>query len=197
MRLLLVVLTGLLVSAPIAAQQAESSSRAAGFPSSAANTTPTLDLPVSLDRIRTALERPTRPVRLLKGLEDTPTFRVEIRERQRIEELLAALDFKGGPTPPGGVYGFEQQRLLFPSVDNPLAQPYSAFNHGQLVTILIENLVGTYLADRAGETITKAVRARAEEKARRQVEEAIAEYCTSKPNGGVGLELCQRLPADR
>jgi hypothetical protein len=150
-------------------------------------------LPVSLDRIRDALERPA-PKGLLKPPPETPTFRLEIQERQKIQELLATLDFRSGPTPPGGLYAYEQQRLLFPAVNNPLAQPYAAFNQGQLLTILIENLVGQYLAGRAVESISKAVRERAEAAARREVDEAIAEYCNSKPNGGAGIQLCELPP---
>jgi hypothetical protein len=47
-------------------------------------------------------------------VQDTPTFRVEIRERQKIEALLATLDFKSGPAPPGGLYAYEQQRSCSP-----------------------------------------------------------------------------------
>jgi hypothetical protein len=151
-------------------------------------TTPS-DLPVSLDRIREALEKPvSRPLR--KSFDEQPTFRVEIRERLRIEELLATLDFKTGPTPAMGVYGFDQQQRLYPPSMNPLAQPYAAFNQGQLITILIENLVGKYLAGHAASSISKAVRENAEAAARREVDEAIAEYCTTRPNGGAGLPLC-------
>src|SRR5262249_10387050 len=156
----------------------------------------TLDLPVSLDKIRGALDPPAG-VGLLKGIDEPPTFRIEIRERQKIQELLSTLDFKSGPTPPGGVYAYEQQRLLFPSVDNPLAQPYSAFNQGQLLTILVENLAGKYLAGRAIESITKAQREHAEAAARREVEQAIAEYCAGKPDGGAGIQLCELPPSDR
>lgn len=186
---------GVFIAAPAWAQQGQSPSSAS--PSSDADAKPasTLDLPVSLGRIRDALERPSSGL-LLKRLSDEPHFRVEILERRKIEALLATLDFKSGPTPPGGVYGYEQQRLVFPSVDNPLAQPYAAFNQGQLLTILVENLAGKYLAGRAFESITKAQRERAEAAARREVDEAIAEYCGSKPSGGAGIQLCDLPPAN-
>ena len=179
------------MAASATAQQAEPSPPD-GNPSPDTDAKSTPDLPVSLDKIRDALERPTAPGQLLRALDNNkpPDFRVEIREKRKLEELIATLNFKSGPTPAGGVYAFEQQRMLFPPADNPLAQPYAAFNQGQLMTILVENLVGKYLAEKAISGITRAVRERAEADARREVEEAIADYCVSKPNHGAGIQLC-------
>ena len=195
MRLIALLVTGILASAPAAGQESPPSS--SGPVASSSNpdgkSTPAPDLPVSLDKIREQLERPSlRP--LLKSLEEQPTFRVEIRERLKIEELLATLDFKAGPTPAGGVYAYEQQRLLFPPSLNPLAQPYSAFSQGQLVTILVENLVGKYLAGKAVNAVTRAIRESAEAAARKEVDEAIAEYCAARPDAGVGVPLCAAIP---
>ena len=213
MRLTALLLTGILTAAPVGAQNGQPSSSANALPASPApatrggaesesgRSTPvpaetaaaTLDLPVSLDKIREALEKPvSRP--LMKSFDDQPTFRVEIRERLRIEELLATLDFKAGPTPAAGIYGFEQQQRLYPPSMNPLAQPYAAFNQGQLITILIENLVGKYLAGHAASAISKAVRESAEASARREVDEAIAEYCATRPDRGAGIPLCAATP---
>jgi hypothetical protein len=191
MRLTALLLTVCLGAAPVSAQQADPSSPAAN-PSPQADAKSTPDLPVSLDKIRDALERPAAPGQLLRALDNgkQPDFRVEIREKRKLDELIATLDFKSGPTPAGGVYAFEQQRMLFPPVDNPLAQPYAAFSQGQLLTILVENLVGKYLAEKAVSAVTKAVRERAEAEARREVEEAIAEYCASKPDHGAAIQLC-------
>ena len=151
---------------------------------------PGLNLPVSVNRIRQALAQPAEPLKGLKGLDETPTFRVEIRERLKIEELLQSLNFKSGPPVPGGLYGYEQQRQLFPSVDNPLVQPYAAFNQGELLTILVENLVGRYLAGRAMHSITAAEREHAEAAAKEEVSHAIAEYCAGQPNRGAGIQIC-------
>ena len=188
MRLSALLVTAALATAPAAAQQAQSSSSSVA--PSPADDKSASDLPVSLDRIREGLERPAPTGHLLKALDRQPDFRVEIREKQKLEELIASLDFKAGPTPAGGLYAFEQQRMLTPSVDNPLAQPYAAFSQGQLMTILVENLVGKYFAGKALSAISKAQRETAEEAARRQVAEAIAEYCAAKPNQGAGIELC-------
>jgi len=149
------------------------------------------DLPVSLERIKGALEQ--TPLLSLRTIDERPTFRVQIRERMKIEELLASLNFKSGPTPAGGVYMQEQQRVMFPSVDNPLVQPLAAFNQGELLTILVENLMGKYLAGRAMNTISKAERARAEAAAREEVHTAVEEYCNAQPNAGAGLAICSGL----
>src|SRR5262245_61579185 len=157
MRLIAWTFAAILLAVPATAQQRQPSTSAA--PSSSqpdADSTATLNFPVSLERIRGALQHPT-PAQLLKGIDEKPTFRIEIEERRKIEELLATLDFKGGPTPPGGVYGYEQQRLAFPPVDNPLAQPYAAFSQGQPLTILVENIVGKYMAAGAASAIRKAM----------------------------------------
>ena len=150
-----------------------------------------LNLPVSLDHIRKALEQPAPPV--LK-LPDHPTFRIEIQERNKIQELLSTLDFRGGPTPAGGIYAAEMQRVMFPSVSNPLVQPYAAFNQPELLTIIIENLVGKYLIGKAFNAISAADRERAEAAARDEVRQTIAQYCAGQPNGGAGIKICTNPP---
>lgn len=138
--LLIAILTG----APVAAQDAT--------PAPGAN------LPVSLDRIRAALERSPREP--LKTQLPKPTFRVEIRERQRFEALLATLDFRSGPVPPGGLYGFEQQaRLLGPWASQPIVG----------VDLLA---VGHFIAN----GISNAKRSRAEAAAREEVRRALEEF---------------------
>ncbi len=154
-------------------------------------------LPVSLDRIRGALEQPA--VQPLRGLNESPMFHVAVEERQRLrlDDLINSLDFRGGPTPAGGLYAYELQRLQFPSVDNPLRQPDSEFSQPELTTVLIENLAGRYLAGRAASAITSAERARAEARARDEVVRAITEYCAAQPNGGAGIQICASPSAVR
>src|SRR6185503_15069239 len=122
----------------------------------------------------------------LRSVDERPTFRVQIRERQKIEELLASLNFKTAPAPGGGLYGYEQQRQMFPAVDNPMRQPYAAFNQGELLTILIENLVGKYLGGRALNAVSNAERARAEAAAKDEVRAAVTQYCAAQPRAGAG-----------
>lgn len=177
MRLLFLLFTATLLAAPAGAQQTSASS-------SQDETT----LPVSLARIREALQ--TTPVLSLGTLDERPTFRLQIQERQKLDELLATLNFKTGPVPAGGVYMAEQNRIMFPSVDNPLRQPLAAFNQPELLTILIENLVGRYLGGRAVNAISKAERARAEAAAKDEVRTAVAQYCGAQPNSGAGIQIC-------
>ena len=84
----------------------------------------------------------------------------------------------------------EQNRIMFPSVDNPLRQPLAAFNQPELLTILIENLVGKYLGGKAINAVSKSERANAEAAARDEVRSAIAQYCGSQPNAGAGIQIC-------
>jgi hypothetical protein len=149
-------------------------------------------LPVSLDRIRAGLARPA-PAHPLRGLHDQPHFVVEVQERNPLLDLLATLSVRTGPVPAGGVEAAEQQRLMFPPVDNPLRQPYAAFNQPELLTVLIENLAGKYLGGRALSAVTAADRARAEALAREKVREAVGQYCAAQPNHGAGIQLCTDL----
>jgi hypothetical protein len=194
MRLIALVFTATLICSAAAAQPAKPSSPAPSASSDAdakAKAAADLDLPVSLGRIRNALERASAPGFLLKNVQDTPTFRIEIRERQKIEELLATLDFKSGPTPPGGVYAYEQQRVMFPPVDNPLAQPYAAFNQTELLIVGAQAAVSSMVSKYVVKGLKDAYRANQLQAARDEVERAIAEYCAGKENGGAGIQLCE------
>src|SRR5207244_12852472 len=112
-------------------------------------------LPISLDRIRAALERsPREPLKIEFPMAN---FRVEIRERQRFEALLATLDFRSGPVPPGGLYGFEQRaRLSSPWGSQPIVG----------VDVLS---IGRLIAN----GISRAQRSRAEAAAREEVKREI------------------------
>lgn len=147
---------------------------------------------VSVEKIREALEQ-TAPSLSLRTLDERPTFRVLIQERMKIEELLATLNFKTSPAPGGGLYGFEQQRQMFNAVDRPMQQPYAAFNQSELLTILVENLMGKYLAGKAMNAISNASRARAEASAREDVRVAVEQYCNAQPGAGTGIQICSSL----
>jgi hypothetical protein len=195
MRLMALLFTATLIATPARAQQA-------AVPSAVETLSPQQDgtrdqavkeqgpagLPVSLSKIREALE--TTPSLSLRTIDERPTFRVQIQDRLKIEELLATLSFKAGPVPAGGVYMAEQDRIMFPSVDNPLRQPLAAFSQPELLTILIENLVGRYLGGKATHAISKAERASAEAAAKDEVRAAVAQYCTAQPSSGAGIQIC-------
>jgi len=187
MRLSALLFTVLVAVAPAGAQDKAASS---AEPQPSASQDKPGNLPVSLDKIKEALKQPPATLSL-RTLDETPTFRVQILERQKIEELLASLNFKSSsPAPGGGLYGFEQQRQMFPAVDNPLRQPYAAFSPGELLTILIENLAGKYLGGRALDAVSSAERAHAEAAAKEEVRSAITQYCAAQPNGGAGIQIC-------
>jgi len=194
MRFRLLALAVVLSAAPVQAQPAKPSSPP---PAASSSADAELNLPVSLDKIKSALAAP--PPAPLRGLNEVPHFKVEITERQRfkLDELVKTLDFKSGPVPPGGLYGYEQQRQMFPAVDNPLRQPYSEFSQPELVTVLTENLVEKYLAGRAVGAVTSAMRAAAEAEARQEVIRAVTEYCAAQPHGGAGLKICANPSAVR
>jgi hypothetical protein len=168
-RLLALLVTVTLVGVPARAQEGQASSPQ-DDPSR---------LPVSLDRIREALnDAPAEP---LRGLDERPHFRIEVRERQKIDEILAKLDFKSGPVPPGGLYGYEQRRNLSPSVQNPLAQPYAAFSQGELLTLALEALIEKYVGGHLINAVSDLSRTRAEQAARDEVARALADYTAAQP----------------
>jgi hypothetical protein len=155
---------------------------------SASQDAPALELPVSLEHIRASLARaPEQP--LLRGLDRKPDFQVTVEQRLKLEELLWSLDYKTGPAPPGGLYGYEQQRLLWNKTDHPLLQPYAAFNSGQLVTLAVEGIVEKYAAGPALNALTGAERKRVERAARAEVTRAIAEFCAGESDRS-HIEIC-------
>jgi hypothetical protein len=79
------------------------------------------------------------------------------------------------------LYGYEQQQILFPKVQNPLAQPYAAFNQGELLTLTIEALLERYLGGRILSAISAARRANAEQDARDEVARALADFFAANP----------------
>ena len=188
MRVPVLVFTAFLAAASVHAQTSNPSPPADPATASVSSGGSELNLPVSLDKIKEALEQ--TPMLSLRTLDERPTFRVQIRERQRLEELLATLNYKSTPAPAGGLYGFEMQRQVWPAVDNPLRQPYAAFNQSELLTILIENLVGRYLGGKAINAVTAAERSRAQAAARNDVRQAISDYCGAQPNAGAGILIC-------
>jgi hypothetical protein len=205
MRLVALAFTAVLITGSAAAGQSVSSpSEQAASSKPAASATqdnPSVGSPVSLDKIRSALGK-TPPEPVIRGLSDQAVhFRVQIQERQKIEELLATLDFrtgpKGTPTYPGGWLAYDMQRIMNNPIDHPLAQPYAAFSTSELLIIAIENLTAKHLGGRLIDAVTAAERARAERAARAEVAQALADFCASQPNHGVGLPACSVNASDR
>jgi len=122
-------------------------------------------LPVSIERIRAALQRPA----LLTVPRITPDFVVDVRERQRFDKLVPPMDFSSGPVPPGGLYAYEQLQRA----GVPVAQPLMLID---LMAIAHE--------------IGRAHAAHEAASAREEVRQAIADYCAGQPGGGAGIAIC-------
>lgn len=148
------------------------------------------NLPVSIERIRGQLLQP--PAAPLRGVnEEIAHFRVEIEERQKLQELIATLDFgKPGPVPAGGTLAGDIQRITRNPTDHPLEQPYAAFSTSELLTVAIENLAGKYLGGRALTAVSDADRERAERAARADVRNSMQDFCEAQPDQGIGLRAC-------
>jgi len=133
-----------------------------------------LNLPVSLERIREGLaaDKPS----LLDAVNLEANFRVEVKEQRppfNFAEMFAPGSFDGGPMPAGGLYAYQQQRMLFPNSASAL------FTFNMLpVFRAITSAIG------------EARRARAAAGARAEVERAMAEFCTAQPHGGEGIVGC-------
>ena len=80
--------------------------------------------------------------------------------------------------------------MTWPSVDNPLVQPYAPFSGGQIVTLAIENVVGKLGAGKLMNAISNASKNRAQAAAREEVLQAIQDYCAVQPGGGAGIQIC-------
>lgn len=172
MRLVALIVTAVLAGADAAAQEGQPSLRQDSTTPPAGNPT-TLDLPVSVDKIRDALQVP--PTEPLRGLDEKPLFRIEIREKQRFDELLANLGLGKEPVPRGGLYAFEQHQSLWSPQLHPEMQPYAAFNQGQLIVILLEEILqrslARHIAGEGGPT-------NAELAARDEVQQALGDFWT-------------------
>ncbi len=123
------------------------------------------DLPVSIERIRAALERPD----LLTLPQITPDFVVSVQERERFDKLVPPWDFRSGPVPPGGLYAYEQLQRSGLSTVQPL--------------ILVDLIA-------IARGIARAHSAQAAAAAREDVRQVIADYCAVQPGGGAGIAIC-------
>jgi len=137
-----------------------------------------LNLPVSLDRIRDGLA--FREPSILDALDRQANFRVEVKQQRpnpNFMEMFAPGSFDGGPVPPGGLYAYEQQRMLFPNSTPAIFT------------------IDTLPAFRAlVNAIGDARRARAAAAARAEVARAMAEFCAAQPGGGEGVAGCGTRP---
>ena len=164
----------------------------AGFGASSGMDAQDASLPVSVDRIRSALSD-LREKPLIDPNRRPPDFKVTVEEGLAIEKYLKFDDPKLPPPPPGGIYAYELQRQFNNPVDNPLTQPYAAFSGGEFATLAIEGVIGYLLGSKIAGAISNAERAKAEAQARTEVARAIAAYCAARPPLSNPPEICQAL----
>ena len=126
---------------------------------------------VSLDRIRTALDRPAALKMPVEG--PKPDFVVHIVEKSWFERAMLPVDFRSGPVPPGGLYAYEQQQRLNPNVPMPL------FNISLMP--LVRGIAHGF---------SSASQTQSSSAAHRDVVRAVAEYCAAQPNGGTAIAIC-------
>ncbi len=146
---------------------------------------------MSLDRIREGLSKP--PDAGLKNLDVQADFAIRVEEQRHLGELMSKLDFRSAPVPAGGLYAYEQQRMLFKPSSRPLQQPYAAYSGGEFFTIAIENLLRVYLGNKLKDGLATRARSRDEAEAREEVDRAIADYCAGRPDRH-DIQLCTTSP---
>jgi hypothetical protein len=188
-RLIPLAVAAIWLSAPAFAQQARPSALSPGSPSDIVQST-SQDAR-DLNRIREALAKPAPP--LVLHVVVPADFKSEVTEQRKFDDLLKSLDFRGGPTPPGGVYAYEQQRVVLNPTNYPLMQPYAAFSASELLTLAAEGVAvryagGTVLKDRI-----KAEHARVLAAARAEVLRTIADFCAAQ-HDAAAIPICQTAP---
>jgi len=120
---------------------------------------------VSVTRIRQRLERQNQLLKFDVPETTEPMFRTAV-QGQRIQAVLDALDFNGGPMPPGGLYAFEQSQLL----GNPWAgRP--------IVEVNVLPLVAA-----AYRAIRSAHHEHADRAAHEEVQRALIAFCETQTN---------------
>jgi hypothetical protein len=148
-----------------------------------------LDLPVSVERIRELLARaPAESV--LLGLDRQPDFKITVEERRFLKDILESLDVKTGPAPPGGLYGYEMQQQVWNTRNSPLVRPYAAFTSGELAQVSLTSIMGALVTRYLTHAVLNLSRAEAENLAREEVRRAIDEYCSGRPDRSF-IDICQ------
>jgi len=131
------------------------------------------EAPVSLQRIRRALEEPQPAIRLPpvtpRGGQKA-TYRVEIfAPRELLVPFADTLNPGWQPIAFGGVHHRETMDMITP----PAARPFGAFEDGELVTAVATSLAGAALIEgvtRAVHALAAGIRKRRVEAIRREVE---------------------------
>jgi hypothetical protein len=93
--------------------------------------------------------------------------------------MIERLAIEPTPSPPGGLYYYEIQRLVRNPVDHPLEQPYAAFSPGELVQVAATSILGRLLMQHGSQGFQNISRGAADKAAKEEVRRAIEAYCAA------------------
>ncbi len=85
----------------------------------------------------------------------------------------------------------EQNRIMFPPVDNPLRQPLARIQPVRAADDPHREPRRKVSRGEGDSAISKSERANAEAAAKDEVRAAVAQYCGAQPNAGAGIQLCE------
>lgn len=134
-------------------------------------------LPVDIDKIQRALQRPPA----IKLETKRSVFRIEIFGRKPTIEDILGRDFLRGPVPYGGMTHQEFLNMVTPKD----VQGYAAFDNKQAFTVAATSLALQWALQKAIKKYNDAKEERAREAARREVEEALAELRRARRAAGL------------
>ena len=129
---------------------------------------PAADAPVSIEHVRSALEKPTSKLTLKNY---TPDFRIHIEQRRPMQDIF--------DKPPWQLPPIGWQPPALPAM--------SAFGTPMVSLDLLA----------IGRSMAEARRAGAARAASEEVRREIAAYCAAQPNGGAAIQICSISPAIR
>jgi hypothetical protein len=136
-----------------------------------------VDLPVSLERIKRDLSRP--PAIRLHG--DRNVYRVEVIGRKPTIEDILGPDYLKGPTPAGAPTHQEFLDLVTPKD----FQGYAAFSNREAMSIAATSFALQWALQRAIHKLQTAKQERDREAARREVQDALAELERARAKAGL------------
>jgi hypothetical protein len=132
------------------------------------------DTTVSLERIRQALAREPR---LVIAVRREPDFRVKVEGREPFDMFSPTFDL--GLPPPYWSPAYQRLHVT----GTPAIMPTSTMFNLDVLSLLKGLVSG-------------AAREAREQSARKEVKQAMDEYCAAQPNGGAGLPLCTDVSPD-
>ena len=144
-------------------------------------------LPVSIDRIRKALSQPQ-----VVSPDGAPVFRVEVfGQKPYLEDLLGKEFWKGSAAPtPGGAAMTHQEFLA--TVTPAEFRGTAMYTQGEAMTLMAVGVVLQWAVEKAMQKLEKAIqryrdarKIRAQEEARKEVQEALAALDRARAAAGL------------